>query len=295
MASHGGARRYQREAADLTPIHIQTAVTAAIVACAVAALMLRAGGRWRSCCWRAGAAAAFVLARERDDNPLWHAGGVLYLGLPSLALVALRDFAPHGALWCWRLFLVVWATDTGALVFGNLIGGPKLAPRLSPNKTWAGTIGGIVTAAVVFAALYRVLGGFDVWLAMLFGFVLQSSPPMAATCSSPWSSGASATRTRGGLIPGHGGVLDRIDSTVRGQRVPGDSDIRAASQPAIRSACMKPLAATRTFDELPPLERCAGAQRHGAGLDRLHRRQHARCDRPCAQSLRRRCVADRRR
>ena len=51
------------------------------------------------------------------------------------------------------LFLIVWATDTGALIFGNLIGGPRMAPMLSPSKTWAGTIGGSVTAALIFAAL----------------------------------------------------------------------------------------------------------------------------------------------
>ena len=96
-----------------------------------------------------GIAASYIWARQHDDNPLWHAGGVLYIGLPSMALVALRVFPLQPALIVLGLFLIVWATDTGALVFGKLIGGPKIAPRLSPGKTWAGTIGGSITATIV--------------------------------------------------------------------------------------------------------------------------------------------------
>src|SRR6185312_2385185 len=98
----------------------------------------------------AGTAAAFIFARMRGDHPLWHAAGVLYIGLPSLALVALQALAPKGPTVVLGMFLIVWSTDTGALIFGKLIGGRKLWPSVSPGKTWAGTIGGSVTAAVVF-------------------------------------------------------------------------------------------------------------------------------------------------
>ena len=84
------------------------------------------------------AALAFALAPMRRGHPFWQAGGVLYIGVPALALVATRALALQGAWLIIGLFLAVWATDTGALVFGKLIGGKKIAPRLSPGKTWAG-------------------------------------------------------------------------------------------------------------------------------------------------------------
>jgi phosphatidate cytidylyltransferase len=199
----------QREAAELKPIHIQTAVSAGAIACAVSALMLRQV--WLAFLFLAvGAVAAYVLARQRDDHPLWHAGGVIYIGLPSLALVALRIYPPQGALTILGMFLIVWATDTGALVFGKLIGGKKIAPRLSPGKTWAGTIGGSITAAAVFG-LYIAFFGFNIWLAMLFAFVFS----FAAHGGDLFESLVKRRfgyKDSGGLIPGHGGVLDRMDS-----------------------------------------------------------------------------------
>jgi phosphatidate cytidylyltransferase len=199
----------QREAAELKPMHIQTAVTAGAIACAVSALMLHQVLA-AFVLLAVGAAAAYVLARQRDDHPLWHAGGVIYIGLPSLALVALRIYPPQGALTILGMFLIVWATDTGALVFGKLIGGKKIAPRLSPGKTWAGTIGGSITAAAVFG-LYIAFFGFNIWLAMLFAFVFS----FAAHGGDLFESLVKRRfgyKDSGGLIPGHGGVLDRMDS-----------------------------------------------------------------------------------
>ncbi len=199
----------QRAVADHQPIHIQTIITVASIACAVTALVLR-GVPAAFAFLAIGTAAAYVLAQQRKDNPLWHAGGVLYIGLPSLALVGLRVFPAQGALVVLGLFLIVWATDTGALVFGKLIGGRKIAPRISPGKTWAGTIGGSITAAVVFAA-YIAFFGFNALLAMAYAFVFS----FAAHGGDLFESLVKrrfGTKDSGGLIPGHGGVLDRMDS-----------------------------------------------------------------------------------
>jgi len=141
---------------------------------------------------------------------VWHAAGVLYLGLPCLALVCLRVLPTQGTLTVLGLFLIVWATDTGALVFGKLIGGKKIAPRLSPGKTWAGTIGGSVTALVVFG-LYIALFGFDALSAMLYALVFS----LVAHGGDLFESLVKRRfgyKDSGGLIPGHGGVLDRVDS-----------------------------------------------------------------------------------
>ena len=199
----------QREAADLKPIHIQTATTAAAIACAIAALMLRLIPL-AFLLLAAGALAAYFLARARNDNPLWHAGGVLYIGLPSVALVALKVLPALGTWYIMGLFLIVWATDTGALVFGKLIGGRKIAPKLSPGKTWAGTIGGTVTAAAVFA-LYIAFFTFNVLAALVFAVGLSIVAHLGDLFESLVKR-RFGYKDSGGLIPGHGGVLDRMDS-----------------------------------------------------------------------------------
>jgi phosphatidate cytidylyltransferase len=199
----------QREIADHRPIHVQTAITVFAVACALVALLLRAVPAALALL-AAGTAAAFVWARMRRDHPLWHGAGVIYIGLPSLALVALLALAPQGSKVLFGLFLIVWATDTGALVFGKLIGGAKLAPRLSPGKTWAGTIGGSLTAGAVFA-LYIAFFGFNVLAGFVFALGLSVFAHGGDLFES-WVKRRFGTKDSGGLIPGHGGVLDRMDS-----------------------------------------------------------------------------------
>jgi phosphatidate cytidylyltransferase len=195
--------------ADQQPLHVQTAITGAAIALAVTALCFKLVPL-AFVLLAAGTAASFVWARRQDDNPLWHAGGVLYLGLPTLALVGLRVLSAQGALTVLGLFLIVWATDTGALVFGKLIGGKKIAPKLSPGKTWAGTIGGSITAAMVFG-LYIAFFGFEAVPAMLyafaFSFVAHGGDLFESLVKRRFG-----YKDSGGLIPGHGGVLDRVDS-----------------------------------------------------------------------------------
>jgi phosphatidate cytidylyltransferase len=198
----------QRAIADNRPIHIQTAISAFAIACAVVALLLRvpvAAFALLGC----GAAAAFVFAQARCDHPLWHAAGVAYIGLPSLALVGLQ-MAAKGPTIVVGMFLIVWATDTGALVFGKLIGGKKLWPAVSPGKTWAGTIGGSVTAAVIFS-LYILFFGFDVSAAFVFALGLSVVAHLGDLFES-FVKRRFGTKDSGGMIPGHGGVLDRMDS-----------------------------------------------------------------------------------
>lgn len=108
----------------------------------------------------------------------WLAAGPLYLGLPCALLIWLRADEISGresVLW---LFLVVWASDIGAYLVGRGLGGPRLAPRISPQKTWSGAVGGLVTAAIVgcLAALafghehpVRALG-----IAVLFSLIAQA-------------------------------------------------------------------------------------------------------------------------
>lgn len=201
----------QREAADHQPIHLQTCITGVAVALAVAALALGTAPV-AVVLLIVGAAVAYVFARQRDDNPIWHAVGVLYIGLPALALVALRILPAksQGVWFVLGLFAIVWATDTGALVFGKLIGGKKLAPRLSPGKTWAGTIGGTITAVVVFAVFTAVFA-VDMVSALAFAALLSIVAHLGDLLESAIKRNF-GYKDSGGLIPGHGGMLDRVDS-----------------------------------------------------------------------------------
>jgi phosphatidate cytidylyltransferase len=195
--------------ADRQPLHIQTIITGAATACALTAVELRAVPA-AVACLVLGCVISYIWAQRRDDNPLWHAGGVLYIGLPCLALLALLAFPIQGKLAVTGLFVIVWATDTGALVFGKLIGGPKIAPRLSPGKTWAGTLGGSITAAVVFG-FYIALFGFDAESGMVFAFAF-SFVAHAGDLFESLVKRRFGVKNSGGLIPGHGGMLDRVDS-----------------------------------------------------------------------------------
>jgi len=162
-------------------------------------------------CIAIGAAAAASVAASRRESIPWQAACAFYLCVPILSLLVLR-VSPHGAMIIVALFVGVWMTDTGALIVGNLIGGARLWPSLSPNKTWAGTLGGIVAAAMAEAAFVTLIGG-----TALMGMVLGIGIAVAAHCGDlfeSWVKRVFRRKDSGSMIPGHGGVLDRIDSTL---------------------------------------------------------------------------------
>jgi phosphatidate cytidylyltransferase len=159
----------------------------------------------------AGAAAAFVLAKGK--HPFWQAIGTLYLTLPALALVSLRAFPAQGFWLVVGLFIIVWSTDTGALICGNLIGGPRIAPRLSPGKTWAGTIGGSVIAALIYAAYVGYFWHADFLQSAPFAFVFSFTAHGGDLFES-FVKRRFGLKNSGSVIPGHGGILDRMDSTL---------------------------------------------------------------------------------
>jgi len=153
-----------------------------------------------------------VLAIARGQPPLAHAAGVLYIAFPGLSLLGVRQWPLHPVWLVVLTFLAIWATDTGALFSGRLIGGPRLAPRLSPNKTWAGSLGGIACAALVSAGVALFLHS-GLLAAIAFGAIL-SVVGQAGDLFESMVKRRSGCKDSGGLIPGHGGVLDRIDSIL---------------------------------------------------------------------------------
>jgi phosphatidate cytidylyltransferase len=160
----------------------------------------------------AGALCNSVIGLVRHEMVVAHAAGPFYIGLPGLALLMLRQSHDH-PIWVVLLVLLsVWATDTGALFSGKLIGGPKLAPSLSPNKTWAGSLGGLVCAAIVACGLAAILN-VSIGPAAVFAMVISASGQLGDLFESMVKR-RTGHKDSGGLIPGHGGVLDRIDSIL---------------------------------------------------------------------------------
>lgn len=143
----------------------------------------------------------------------WFATGALAIGIPCLAFVWLRSDPDHGRATVYWIFAVVWATDTGAYAFGRLIGGPKLAPRISPNKTWAGLLGGMACAALVGAIAAPLLGAANVPLAAAVSGLL-AVVAQAGDLGESMLKRHFGVKDTGGLIPGHGGLLDRVDGLL---------------------------------------------------------------------------------
>jgi phosphatidate cytidylyltransferase len=164
-----------------------------------------------------GAGTAALVAVKRGSWVLWHAVGVVYIGVAVLALIMMREGlflsgVVDGRVIVGGVFAAVWAADTSALFVGRLLGGPRLAPQLSPKKTWAGLIGGIVLAGIAEFIYVAIIGG-PLWLGGLFGVYLG----VAANCGDlfeSWVKRVFQTKNSGNLIPGHGGMLDRVDSLL---------------------------------------------------------------------------------
>jgi CDP-diglyceride synthetase len=138
------------------------------------------------------------------------AAGIVYCGLPVLSLVFLRSLDGGLVFAFWALALV-WACDIGAYFSGRTFGGPRLAPAISPNKTWAG-LGGGVLAAGLFGALMHVQYGLP-WRMTL------ASPALAVVAQAgdlfeSWLKRRAGVKDSGNVLPGHGGVLDRLDGLV---------------------------------------------------------------------------------
>jgi len=143
-------------------------------------------------------------------NRLYIAFGIPYIGLSAIAVVWLRGQPETGMFMVFWLCLAVWATDVGAFAAGRSIGGPKLAPAISPKKTWAGLFGAMASAAVVGGVAAAAFGAAQPALAAAAGAVLA----LLAQGGDLFESAVKrhfGVKDSGQLIPGHGGMLDRMD------------------------------------------------------------------------------------
>lgn len=188
------------------PKHKRLALFAGCVPLAIMAPVLAAGPSFLALGLVAGA--AFFIAIITNKGRL--AFGIVYVALPALALLFLRE-QPGGLLLAVWALATVWATDIGAYAAGRSIGGPKLAPSVSPNKTWSGLLGGVIAAMLLGLSLWHY-GGLRLHFAL-------ACPVLAILAQigdlyESWLKRLAGVKDSGTLLPGHGGVLDRLDGLV---------------------------------------------------------------------------------
>ncbi|HEY3145242.1 MAG TPA: phosphatidate cytidylyltransferase [Dongiaceae bacterium] len=161
-----------------------------------------------------GVVLTWVVARVANRPKAgWFAIGVIYVAAPAAALVAIRKETDFGlAALIWIIALVV-AADTGGYLVGRTVGGPKLAPRISPNKTWSGLGGAVAGAALVGLSTAFVLNHTNVWMLTLLSAGLGLIEQAGDLAESAFKRHFGVKDTSR-IIPGHGGVLDRVDGLL---------------------------------------------------------------------------------
>jgi phosphatidate cytidylyltransferase len=145
-----------------------------------------------------------LLVMEITQAPMqrlaWTLGGILYIGTAAALMAVLRDTGQTDAL---LAFIgVVIATDTGAYFAGRTFGGPKIAPRISPSKTWSGLAGGMVSSGLFLASFAFIIGAQLAAMAQAGDFFES------------WMKRRAGVKDSGNFIPGHGGLFDRLDGLL---------------------------------------------------------------------------------
>jgi phosphatidate cytidylyltransferase len=153
-------------------------------------------------------------SKTEEELKKWRLAGVLYIMIFGSSAVYLRE-AEGGFGMVFFLLFVVWSMDIGAYFTGRFIGGPKVAPAISPKKTWAGLVGGAVACALTggfFSIFMHEVTFFGIMLiSILLGLVSQAGDFLES-----WVKRQFSIKDTGTLLPGHGGLMDRVDSLVTG-------------------------------------------------------------------------------
>lgn len=202
------------------PSDLKTRLLSALVMAAIAGLALWIGGvffaifviviclaimfEWKS------------MVDAFDSSPtltnIWLAAGVFYIGYASFTLIffRLKDISFVPTL---MLLLVVVATDVGAYFAGRKFGGKKLAPSISPGKTWAGLIGGMIAAGLLWS-IYSTLNNSGLWYEALVAGMAMAVLAQMGDLFESWMKRKAGKKDSSNLIPGHGGIFDRADGIL---------------------------------------------------------------------------------
>jgi phosphatidate cytidylyltransferase len=158
-----------------------------------------------------GTLAAAALAPS--ERRIWVASGVPYAGAIAVAPIVLRADSANGFLAILFLFAIVWSTDIVAYFVGRAVGGPKLMPQVSPKKTWSGALGG-TAAAVGLAVAFAQAAALPAWLAIAMLAVVLSVVAQGGDLFESFLKRRFGAKDSSHLIPGHGGLMDRLDGFV---------------------------------------------------------------------------------
>lgn len=183
------------------------------VVAALVVLLFKGVGTMAACAGALLLLAGLAVAAQDLKARGWTAFGLVYAVLPAIALQSLRD-SGHFGLWAIVfLFAVVWTTDVAAFFAGRALGGPKLLIAISPKKTWSGAIGGLC-GALLAGSIVAYLAGVPSVVPVL---VLAGLASVVAQMGDLFESGIKRyfmVKDSGQLIPGHGGVMDRVDGLI---------------------------------------------------------------------------------
>lgn len=151
-----------------------------------------------------------LFGRFGGQATFWMPTGLAYSGLPAISLAYLRGDGAQGLFMVLLLFAIVWATDIFAYFVGRSIGGRKLAPSISPGKTWSGAVGGAAAAVAAGLAVAMVSGPTGNPLVVLV-ILAVSTVSQAGDLFESWVKRTFGVKDSGTIIPGHGGIMDRVD------------------------------------------------------------------------------------
>jgi phosphatidate cytidylyltransferase len=147
-----------------------------------------------------------IITKDSENPEKWNLIGLLYILSPCVSLIYLKGRSSNLVMY---VMLICWVTDTAGFFIGKMFGGPKLAPTISPKKTWSGLIGGVV-ASMLLGVLFSFAFKSDVKCFMFLSGFLAVVEAMGDLLESKIKRTFSV-KDSGTLIPGHGGILDRID------------------------------------------------------------------------------------
>lgn len=154
-----------------------------------------------------------VLLRK-DDDPVGHLGisilGNIYVALPFGLLTMVASYPIY---WTFALFIFIWVFDTGAYLTGRAFGKHKMFERISPKKTWEGEIGGILLVLVAACIFGSLIEGTRLWQWLIYAFAIAVVGTFGDLTESMFKREA-GVKDSGSLLPGHGGILDRFDSSL---------------------------------------------------------------------------------
>jgi len=154
----------------------------------------------------------YGMIKNLSSKWIWSIVALIYVSLFAFSFCWIRNQEGGRLLLLW-ITVTAWTSDTGAFIFGKMIGGPKFAPKVSPAKTWAGLIGAVIFACATGAIFYRHLNISNVYnfigIASTFGIIGQLGDLLES-----WIKRKAHIKDSGKIIPGHGGILDRVDSLV---------------------------------------------------------------------------------